>query len=167
MSEKKLVYAYDGQIAALETALKDAEAENKVLHEQVDSMHKNTQNIVAALNTKLKDAEEKADHYQEFTDRYRKESLRLTDELAASEKREAGLREDLDSLFDAVDDLIYNTRQNGLDGYKDSNGLNLEHELGVRQAFYQIASRKKALKEPAEDGDEIQNQDQAARSHTG
>ncbi len=109
------------------------------------------------LETALKDAEEKTVHYQEFTDRYRKESLRLTDELAASEKREAVLREAFETASQRVSvgrakRLMFRCMHCKKDTPLMINGL--------------LDLANKALKEPAEAGDEIQNQDQAARSDT-
>ncbi len=107
------------EFAALETALKDAEAANKSIETQAE-------NYIYALKQ----------------------------EKIASEKREAGLRE----LEKQLKELIANSR--GVDGFHMNGDLAdwdwlIENEL------------LSALKEPAEDGDEIQNQDQAARSNAG
>ncbi len=138
MSEKKLVYAYDGQIAALETKLKDAEAENKSIETQAE-------NYIYALKQ----------------------------EKIASEKRESGLRDDLNlirsSMGDGGDleyaaDLLRSaTNDHGVNQTYNNNPYAISEQLEAMATFL---GSEQALKEPAEDGDEIQNKDQAARSNT-
>ena len=142
MSEKKLVYAYDGQIAALETKLKDAKAE---IYRRGDTI---TDQSV--------------------------EKDKLRDVLKASEKREAGLRETLDlirsSMGDGVDlehaaDLLRSaTNDHGINQTYNKNPYAISEQLEAMATFL---GSEQALKEPAEAGNEIQNQDQAARSNTG